>query len=120
MRFFYLIRKNIAVVLPYLMDSLALSKTQMGIILSLFSATYAVAKLVNGPLCDRSNPRFFMALGLTGAMSYFGAVITSTFSGWITDQMGWGTTFGFWVACAVLSIFILIPLLRQKQINNNV
>jgi len=65
--FFYLIRKNIAVVLPSLMDQLDLSKTQMGIILSLFSATYAISKLFNGPLCDRSNPRYFMAVGLGGA-----------------------------------------------------
>ncbi len=65
--FFYLIRKNIAVVLPSLMEQLELSKTQMGVILSLFSATYAIAKLFNGPLCDRSNPRYFMAVGLGGA-----------------------------------------------------
>jgi MFS transporter, OPA family, sugar phosphate sensor protein UhpC len=65
--FFYLIRKNIAVVMPSLMEQLQLSKTQMGIILSLFSATYAIAKLFNGPLCDRSNPRYFMAVGLGGA-----------------------------------------------------
>ncbi|MBN2011926.1 MFS transporter [candidate division KSB1 bacterium] len=39
----------------------------MGFILSLFSATYAIAKLVNGPLCDRSNPRYFMAVGLEDA-----------------------------------------------------
>jgi OPA family sugar phosphate sensor protein UhpC-like MFS transporter len=65
--FFYLIRKNIAIVLPTLMAELDLSKTKMGIILSLFSATYAIAKLFNGPLCDRSNPRYFMAIGLGGA-----------------------------------------------------
>ena len=65
--FFYLIRKNIAVVLPSLMENLDLTKTQMGMILSLFSATYAIAKLFNGPLCDRSNPRYFMAVGLGGA-----------------------------------------------------
>ncbi len=65
--FFYLIRKNIAAALPTLMEQLDLSKTKMGLILSLFSATYAIAKLFNGPLCDRSNPRYFMALGLGGA-----------------------------------------------------
>lgn len=65
--FFYLIRKNIAISLPSLMGQLHLSKTEMGIVLSLFSATYALAKLINGPLCDRSNPRYFMAIGLLGA-----------------------------------------------------
>ncbi len=48
------------------------------------------------------------AVGLTGAMSYLGAVLTSTFSGWITDQMGWSMTFGFWATCALVSIFILL------------
>lgn len=65
--FFYLIRKNISIALPSLMDDLELSKSQMGVALSLFSAAYAVAKLVNGPLLDRANPRFFMALGLAGS-----------------------------------------------------
>ncbi len=65
--FFYLLRKNMAVALPNLIQQLQLSKTQMGLILSLFSVTYAVAKLFNGPLCDRSNPRYFMAVGLAGA-----------------------------------------------------
>jgi sugar phosphate permease len=49
------------------MDQLQLSKTEIGIVLSLFSVTYALAKLINGPLCDRSNPRYFMAIGLAGA-----------------------------------------------------
>jgi len=65
--FFYLIRKNIACALPSLMDQLDFTKAKMGIVLSLFSATYAIAKLFNGPLCDRSNPRYFMAVGLGGA-----------------------------------------------------
>ncbi len=65
--FYYLIRKNIAPALPLLMEDLEVSKAQMGIVLSLFSATYAIAKLFNGPLCDRSNPRLFMAVGLGGA-----------------------------------------------------
>jgi len=45
---------------------LGLTKLQMGIILSLFDATYAFSKIVNGPLCDRTNPRYFMAIGLLG------------------------------------------------------
>jgi sugar phosphate permease len=64
---FYLIRKNISIALPLLMKQLQVSKTQMGMILSLFNAVYAIAKLVNGPWCDRSNPRYFMTVGLLGA-----------------------------------------------------
>jgi OPA family glycerol-3-phosphate transporter-like MFS transporter len=55
------------------------------------------------------------AVGLTGAMSYFGAVITSTFSGWITDHLGWQITFVFWTGCAVLAMIFLVPLLFGKN-----
>lgn len=48
--FFYITRKNIASALPSLMEQLQLSKAEMGVVLSLFSATYALAKLVNGSL----------------------------------------------------------------------
>lgn len=61
---YYICRKNISVALPVLMRDLGYSKTQLGIVLSLFTITYAFAKFVNGTLCDRSNPRYFMALGL--------------------------------------------------------
>jgi len=63
---YYVVRKNITVALPPLMAELGLTKLQMGIILSLFDATYAFSKIVNGPLCDRTNPRYFMAIGLLG------------------------------------------------------
>jgi len=65
---FYIIRRNIAPALPLIMKQFELSKAQMGVVLSLFGATYALAKLVNGPICDRSNPRYFMAVGLGGAV----------------------------------------------------
>lgn len=73
---FYVVRKNISTALPSLMKQLQVSKSEMGIILSLFNAVYALAKLVNGPWCDRSNPRYFMTVGLLGAAVanlFFGA-----------------------------------------------
>ncbi|OFX28833.1 MAG: hypothetical protein A2W90_08635 [Bacteroidetes bacterium GWF2_42_66] len=86
--FFYLIRKNLSIALPAMMDSLQLSKTQMGVILSLFGATYALAKLVNGPLCDRSNPRYFMAFAL------FGAAVVSILFGLSSSILFFGI---FWI-----------------------
>lgn len=62
--FYYLCRKNISVALPALMKDLNLTKTDLGFVLSAFTITYAFAKFVNGALCDRSNPRYFMAIGL--------------------------------------------------------
>ena len=62
--FYYICRKNISVVMPKLIQDLGYSKTELGIIGSLFYITYAVAKFINGVLCDKANPRYFMALGL--------------------------------------------------------
>lgn len=131
--FFYLIRKNIAIALPSLMAQLDLSKTKMGIILSLFSATYAVAKLFNGPLCDRSNPRYFMAVGLCGAAlanllfgfssslwffalfwilnGYFQSVGSpigpKTIANWFSSKER-GRYYGFWNTCHNLGSFSIL------------
>jgi len=68
-----------------------------------------------GPLAMVPRRAVASAVGLTGAMSYLGAVITSTFSGWITDQMGWQVTFVFWTGCAVFAMAFLIPLIWGKS-----
>ena len=131
--FFYIIRKNIACALPSLMNQLDLSKAEMGIVLSLFSATYAIAKLFNGPLCDRSNPRFFMAVGLGGAALvniFFGLSSSILFFGlfWILNgyfqSMGspigpktianWfssrerGRYYGLWNTCHNTGSFVIL------------
>jgi len=61
---FYLCRVNFSVVKKPLLDQGLLSATQMGIIGSAMLVVYAVGKLVNGFLADRSNVRRFMAAGL--------------------------------------------------------
>ena len=55
------------------------------------------------------------AVGLTGAMSYLGAVITSTFSGWITDHLDWQGTFIFWISCGTVAIVFLLPLIKSSK-----
>lgn len=62
--FFYICRKNISVAMPQMIQDLGYSKTDLGIIGSIFYITYSVAKFFNGVLCDKANPRYFMALGL--------------------------------------------------------
>lgn len=62
--FFYICRKNISIAMPKLITDLGYSKTELGIIGSVFYIVYAIAKFTNGVLCDKSNPRYFMALGL--------------------------------------------------------
>lgn len=62
--FYYICRKNIAVAMPRLITDLGYSKTQLGIIGSLFYITYSIAKFFTGLMCDKANPRYFMAMGL--------------------------------------------------------
>jgi glycerol-3-phosphate transporter len=61
---FYFCRVNISMAIPNLQDSLGFSKTQIGLIVSALQITYGVGKFLNGIFADRSNPRYFMALGL--------------------------------------------------------
>jgi glycerol-3-phosphate transporter len=61
---FYLCRVNISMAIPAMEESLGYTKTQLGIIVSLLQIAYGLGKFGNGILADRTNPRYFMALGL--------------------------------------------------------
>jgi OPA family glycerol-3-phosphate transporter-like MFS transporter len=60
---FYLVRKNFSLAMPYLIDE-GYSRTELGFALSGVSIAYGLSKLLMGSVSDRSNPRYFMALGL--------------------------------------------------------
>ncbi len=64
---FYFVRKNFSMAMPSFLDELGYTKTDLGLILSLFSILYGLGKFINGMLADRANPRYFMALGLIGS-----------------------------------------------------
>ena len=61
---FYIVRKNLPVAMPALQKALGASKADLGIFLTLHGVLYGVSKFANGFLGDRTNPRWFMALGL--------------------------------------------------------
>jgi OPA family glycerol-3-phosphate transporter-like MFS transporter len=61
---FYLVRNNLPVVSKEMGQALVLSKDQIGDMLALMVAVYGLGRFVMGSLSDRSNPRYFMALGL--------------------------------------------------------
>ena len=60
---YYLVRKNFALAMPYLIEE-GYSRTELGFALSGVSISYGLSKLLMGSVSDRSNPRYFMALGL--------------------------------------------------------
>ena len=110
---FYLVRKNFALAMPdILRDYPQYSKAQLGWALTGLSVAYGVSKFIMGSVSDRSNPRWFMTIGLlltAGVTFAFGAipaiygslaaiVILQTLNGWF-NGMGWppcGKTMVHW------------------------
>lgn len=67
--FFYFVRKNfsIAIAMPGMTEDLGWTNTETGMVLTLFSIIYGIARFGNGILADRINGRYFMVAGLLGA-----------------------------------------------------
>jgi sugar phosphate permease len=68
----YLCRKNLSVAVPMLQEHFHASKAEVGAIASLGTLTYAVGKVVNGPLVDRLGGRRGLLLSLL-VVAIFGA-----------------------------------------------
>ncbi len=122
---YYLVRKNWNLALPQIQELYGVGKAELGLVASALSVAYGLSKFVMGSVSDRSNPRFFMPLGLLlscgtllllGSMTkFFGsdpiqvgtstflvfltfAVILNGFNGWV-QGMGWppsGRTMVHW------------------------
>ena len=61
---FYFVRKNLSVAMPVMEKALGISKTDLGLFLTLHGLLYGVSKFANGYVGDRANARTFMAFGL--------------------------------------------------------
>jgi len=105
---FYLVRNNLAPVSKELGTIAEYSKTQIGDFLAATAIAYGIGKFLMGAISDRSNPRYFMPLGLvlTAACNIlFGSVIDYhvhlflwTLNG-LVQGMGWppcGRSLGHW------------------------
>ena len=60
---FYLVRKNLSMAIPSMAD-LGFDKSELGLVLGLNAAAYALSKFLMGSVSDRSNARVFLPLGL--------------------------------------------------------
>jgi OPA family sugar phosphate sensor protein UhpC-like MFS transporter len=99
---FYLSRKSFTFVMPLMISELGFTKADLGILGSILYFTYGISKFFSGIMSDRSNPRYFMALGLilTGIWNISFGLSSSLFffavfwglNGWF---QGWG-----WPPCA--------------------
>lgn len=101
---FYFVRQNLSIAMPGIGEEFGYSKYDLGWITSAFSISYGIGKLVNGYFSDRSDARYFMAIGL------FLSAIVSLFMGFGSSLfffiVFWGLNGCFqsmgWPACARL------------------
>lgn len=64
---FYFVRKNLSVAMPIMEHDLGISKSILGIFISLHGVLYGVSKFANGFFGDRCNARMFMVVGLAAS-----------------------------------------------------
>lgn len=101
---FYLTRKSFNYAMPAMIADLGLDKTDIGMMGTLFYLTYGASKFFSGILCDQSNSRYFMGVGLiltgiTNILFGFSSSVLAFTSLWILNALfqGWG-----WPPCAKL------------------
>ena len=61
---FYFVRKNLGVAMPFMSKDLGITKTNLGLFLTLHGVIYGISKFGNGLLADRANGAVFMATAL--------------------------------------------------------
>jgi OPA family glycerol-3-phosphate transporter-like MFS transporter len=110
---YYLVRNNLALAIPDILTAYPQhSKAELGTALTGLSIAYGTSKFLMGSVSDRSNPKYFLPLGLLlscaviFASGYFKAiygslaliVVLQTVNGWV-QGMGWppcGKTMVHW------------------------
>ncbi|MEW6055625.1 MAG: MFS transporter [Bdellovibrionota bacterium] len=101
---FYFVRKNLSAATPAMLTELSYTKTEIGLIWSVLYLTYGVSKFVNGIWGDRSNPRYFMAVGLL--LSALTNIFFGMSSSLVVFAIFWGLNGWFqgmgWPPCARL------------------
>ena len=61
--FFYFSRKSFVFAMPGLIQDLGFTKESLGLMGTVLAISYGVSKFVNGIFGDKSNARYFMAIG---------------------------------------------------------
>jgi OPA family glycerol-3-phosphate transporter-like MFS transporter/OPA family sugar phosphate sensor protein UhpC-like MFS transporter len=95
---FYFVRKNLPVAMPAMEEQLHIGKPQLGLFLTLHGLLYGVSKFANGIVGDRTNARWFMAIGLIGSALLnigFGLSNTVLALGLFWMANGWVQGMGF-------------------------
>ncbi len=118
---YYLVRKNIALLLPHLEQHYGYSKLQQGWILGATSLSYGLSKFCMGWISDRSNAKLFLTIGLSGSalisfgygcfpglLAYFPLVL------FMMSLNGWFQGMG-WPSCGRVMVHWFTPKERGKK-----
>lgn len=95
---YYFVRSNFSIAKNYMITQLGFTKTELGFIASGLGIAYGLSKFIMGSFSDRSNPRYFLGIGLilSGIANIFMGMTASipilfvlwTLNGWF-QGMGW-------------------------------
>ena len=99
---FYFLRKNLSFAMPGLAQDYGITKTGLGLFLTLHGIVYGLSKYVNGVVGDRSNSRKFLSLGL-----FLCLVVNVLF--------GFGPVFAAMIGVAFLGAGLFALLWRSKS-----
>lgn len=61
---YYFVRKNLSFAMPVMEKELGVTKSELGLYLTLHGVIYGVSRFANGALGDKTNARSFMTVGL--------------------------------------------------------
>lgn len=95
---FYLVRKNLPIAMPFMEENLHISKSDLGLFLTLHGVLYGVSKFANGIFGDRCNARSLMVVGLAASAVMnlffgFGTAVATLGIVWMIN--GWFQGMGF-------------------------
>ena len=132
---YYLVRNNLALAIPDILREYPQhSKAELGLALTGLSIAYGVSKFLMGSVSDRSNPKYFLPLGLllscaimaaTGLVKAIYAslallIVLQTLNGWV-QGMGWppcGKTMVHWFSTSerglVVSVWNVVAQRRRR------
>lgn len=99
---YYFTRMSCTFAAPGLKEDLGYDNSAIGLLASILALTYGMSKFASGIISDRSNPRYFMAIGLvlTGVCNIlFGLSSSFLFFALFWGLNGWFQGFG-WPPCA--------------------
>lgn len=99
---FYFTRKSFNAAVPEILANGVLSRSDIGLLATLFYITYGVSKFVSGIVSDRSNARYFMGIGLiaTGIINILFGFSTSLWAFAVLWVLNAFSGLGFTGVCA--------------------